>query len=276
MKRVGVVLIVPVLLLAAACGQATPAEKAARETADHLGEIRSGQLLFKLVAGSGDSQVGFELEGPFALPAPGALPVARIDYTQIAGGRETTTEVIATGANAYVGIDGTVYELPPAQVESLRAPKDSKDDGLGALRIDDWIDDPRLGPGEEVDGVATERIQGPVDVVRTLNDLFAFGRQAGASDLAVPEIKGDDADQLRRVTQAATVDLLTGRDDRFLRRMAVDIRLAAQVPERVTAALGDLAAATIRFDLAVNRPNTPVQVPEPTGARPASAIPRPG
>jgi hypothetical protein len=272
-RRLGVVL---VLLLAAGCSEATPAEKVTSETADRLGEIRSGQLLFKLVAGAGDSQVGFQLEGPFALPAPGALPVARMDYTQIAGSRETTTQVIATGANAYVGIDGTVYQLPPAQVESLRAPKDSKDDGLGGLRIDDWVKDPQLSAGDEVDGVATERIQGPVDVVRTLNDLFAFGRQAGASDLAVPEIKDDDADQLQRVTESATLDLLTGKEDRLLRRMAVDIRLAAHVPDRVKAALGDLAAATIRFDLAVSQPNKPVQVPEPAGARPPSAIPGSG
>jgi hypothetical protein len=78
------------------------------------------------------------------------------------------------------------------------------------------------------------------------------------------------------VTESATVDFLTGKDDHLLRRMAVDIRLAAQVPERVKAALGDLAAATIRLDLALDRANAPVQVPEPLGARPASAIPRPG
>src|SRR5204863_310477 len=82
------------------------------------------------------------------------------------------------------------------------------------------------------------------------------------------------ADQLRRVTQAATVDLLTGAGDHLLRTMTVDIRLAAHVPDRVKASLGQLAAAHIRFDLAIGRPNSPVRVAEPQGALPPSAIPR--
>ncbi|MFN2506412.1 MAG: hypothetical protein ABR540_19735 [Acidimicrobiales bacterium] len=269
-----------VLLLAAgACGEGTEAERAAEATADNLGKVRSGQLSFRLITGAGDqlddsSGVGFELEGPFALPAPGALPVARIDYTQLAGGERTTAQVIATGTKAFISVGGSVYELPAAQVESLRAPKDGEgDSGFGSLRIDDWMEEPQLSAGEDVDGTATDRIQGNVDVVRTLNDLFAFGRQAGASELNVPEISGEDAEQLRRVTQSATVDLLTGREDRLLRRMAVDVRLVAQVPEEVRQALGQLAAAHIRFDLGVTEVNRPVQVPEPAGALPASAIP---
>lgn len=270
------------LLVAAACGdKGSEAERAAGDTAENLGKIRSGELTFRLMAGTADqltdaNAIGFALQGPFALAAPGALPVARMDYTQLAAGsRAATTQVIATGTKAYVSLGGAVYELPPAQVESLRAPKDSDGDGgFGNLRIDEWLDDPQLTAGEAVDGTPTDRIQGPVDVVRTLNDLFAFGRQAGASELNIPEIEGDAAEQLRRVTQSATVDLLTGKEDRLLRRMTVDVRLAAQVSGPVRQALGQLAAAHIRFELAVGKVNTAVQVPEPAGALPASAIPR--
>jgi hypothetical protein len=269
-----------VLLLGSACSGGTEAERAAEDTAGNLGKIRSGELSFRLVTGAGEqltdaNAVGFALEGPFALAAPGALPVARIDYTQLSGGTRSTTQVIATGTKAYVSLGGRVYELPPAQVESLRAPKDSEGDGgFGNLRIDEWFDDPQMSAGEDVDGTATDRIQGPVDVVRTLNDLFAFGRQAGATELNVPEIEGDAAEQLRRVTESATVDLLTGKDDRLLRRMTVDVRLAAQVSDAVRQALGELAAAHIRFELSVGKVNSAVQVPEPAGALPASALPR--
>ena len=283
-RPVLVAVLASALVLGGSCSRASEAERAADATADNLAEIRSGQLSFTLLSGAGDqldqgNEVGFQLEGPFALAEPGALPVASIEYTQLSAGQRTTTLVITTGAKAYVSLGGTVYELPPEQAEPLRAPKDAEEgqtSTFGALRIDDWMKDPQLSPGEEVDGVATDRIQSEVDVVRTLNDLFSFGRQAGASQLSVPEITGDDADQFRRVTRSATVDLLTGKDDRLLRRMAVDVRLEAAVPDRVKQALGELGAAHIRFEVGLTAVNRPVDVAEPVSALPASAIPRSG
>jgi len=269
-------------MAAAACGGGgTEAERVVEETGSKLGAIRSGVLQFRLTAGaigaSGeDPEVGFELSGPFALAEPGALPVTQIDYTRIAGQARTTTQLVSNGSRAFVVIDGTAYQLPFEQTERLRAPRQaSDDDGLGGLRVSAWVDDPQLAPGEAVGDSPTDRVTGTVDVVRTLNDLFAFGRSVGASELAVPEITGDDADQLRRVTESATLELLTGTDDRLLRRLSVDIRLSAQVPDRVRAALGPIAAAQIRFLLAVEQPNTPVTVAAPEGALPASALPRP-
>ena len=270
------------LLVGAACGggAATEAEKVTEETASKLGTIRSGVLQFRQVAGAAGEEtprdVGFELAGPFALPEPGALPVTQIDYTRIAGESRTTTQLVSTGSRAFVVLNGTAYQLPFEQTERLRAPSQPpEDDGFGGLRIDRWIEDPQLAPGEPVEDTPTHRITGTVDVVRTLNDLFAFGRRVGAAELAVPEITGDDADQLRRVTESATVELLTGADDRLLRQLSVDIRLAAQVPDRVRTALGPVAAARIQLFLAVEQPNTPVTVGAPEGALPSSALPRP-
>lgn len=271
-----------VLALGAACGGGSPTEgeKVMKATASKLGEIRSGVLQFRLTAGAAGVQenpeVGFELSGPFALAEPGALPVTQIDYTRIAGEARTTTQLVSTGSRAFVVLDGTAYQLPFDQTERLRAPREaSEGDGFGGLRIDEWVEDPQVSPGEVVADTATDRITGTVDVVRTLNDLFAFGRTVGAAELAVPEISGEDAEQLREVTESATLELLTGKDDRLLRRLSVDIRLSAQVPDRVRTALGPIAAATIRLFLAVEQPNTPVQVAAPQGALPASALPRP-
>lgn len=270
-----------VLALGAACGGSrTEGEKVMEATASKLGEIRSGVLQFRLTAGAAGAQenpeVGFELSGPFALAEPGALPVTQIDYTRVAGDTRTSTQLVSTGSRAFVVVNGTAYQLPFDQTERLRAPREgSGEDGFGGLRIDEWVEDPQISPGEAVADTATDRITGTVDVVRTLNDLFAFGRTVGAAELAVPEITGEDAEQLRQVTESATLELLTGKDDRLLRRLSVDIRLSAQVPDRVRTALGPIAAATIRLFLAVEQPNTPVQVAAPENALPASALPRP-
>ena len=250
------------------------------ETASTLNTVRSGVLQFRLVAGPVGAQenpeVGYELSGPFALAEPGALPVTQLDYTRIAGENRATTQLVSTGSRAFVVVDGTAYQLPFDQTERLRAPREAaEDDGFGGLQISDWVDDPQLAPGEAVGDSPTDRVTGSVDVVRTLNDLFAFGRNVGATELDLPQITGDDADELRRVTESATLELLTGTQDRVLRRLSVDIRLRAPVPDRVRAALGPIAAAQIRFLLAVEQPNTPVTVAAPEGALPASAMPRP-
>ncbi|MFP5318523.1 MAG: hypothetical protein ACLGI2_09535 [Acidimicrobiia bacterium] len=270
------------LALGLACGGNTPTEgeKAMEATASQLGTIRSGVLQFRLVAGpvgeEENPQAGFEMSGPFALPEPGALPVTQIDYTRIAGGDRTTTQLVSTGSRAFVVLDGTAYQLTFDQTERLRAPSQAGGDhGFGGLRIGEWVEEPQVSPGEVVADTATDRITATVDVVRALNDLLAFGRGLGAAELAVPEITGEDAEQLRHVTESATLELLTGKEDRRLRRLSVDIRLAGPVPARVRTALGPVAAAAIKVTLALEEPNTPVQVAAPEGALPASARPRP-
>ncbi|MCA1845060.1 MAG: hypothetical protein LC792_18065, partial [Actinobacteria bacterium] len=104
MRRLAAVAVVPLMLAVGCSSHSTPAEKATSDTARKLGTIHSGQLQFKLVTGAGETptgnaanaadDVGFSLQGPFALAAPGALPVAQIDYTRLAGGSQTKTQII--------------------------------------------------------------------------------------------------------------------------------------------------------------------------------------
>src|SRR2546423_8969902 len=110
-----------VAALATGCGQ-NHAHQVLSDTAKNLGKIHSGDLTLRLVVSPRQGtkgRIGFELSGPFAL-RPGALPVARVAYTQIAGAHEATATFISTGAKTYAEVNGKVYELPASATETVR------------------------------------------------------------------------------------------------------------------------------------------------------------
>ena len=270
------------LVVAGGCAGAGPSEAdvALEAAAAQLAGVRSGTLQFRLVAGpavGGDEppQAAFELAGPFSLAEPGGLPVVDLEFTRVAGESRTTTQLISNGSRAFEVLDGTPYQFGFEETERLRAPRQFRgDEGFAGLRVDRWSSDPRLEAGE-VGDAPTQRITSDVDVVHALNDVFTFAANLGAADMARPEITAEVADALRRLTDSATLELVVGADDRHVRGLSVHVRLRTPLPEPVRAALGPLAAASVRLFLAVEEPNTPVTVAAPEAPRPASDRPRP-
>jgi hypothetical protein len=253
------------------------ATKTLRAAASKLGTIRSGKLALRLLVeprGPG-GEFGFGLAGPFALPkAAGALPVARLVYTQIAGGRRGSATFISTGRRAFVSVGGTAYRLPPAQARQLRGGTSAlgRTGGLKALRIDRWIEEPKASDGGRMGGVATDHVHARLDVVNAVNDLLGIARELGSS--RAQRLTGRDAERLRRATRSGNFDLYAGKDDHLLRRLTVAVDLGFDVPKVLRAALGRVVGAKVLFDLRVTNPNRPVTVSAPAGARPYSALPK--
>jgi hypothetical protein len=253
-------------LALAACTHEPSAQEVLSETAGNLGEIRSGDLSLRLaVAASGGERAGFELEGPVALAEQGELPVAEVEYAQIAGDERATVTFISTGERAFVEIGEEVYALPSDDVDELRGGA-VEAGGLQELRIEDWFVDPELSDGGEVGGAETDRITADVDVVAAANDLIALARELGAAN--VETIEGASAEQLRRGVESATVEVYTGEDDRLLRRLVIDARLRADVPRELRDALGAFGGARLTLELGIADPNRPVSVEEPDNAQP--------
>ena len=207
MKPVVVALALVLCAGVAACGDDEPAQVLS-ETAEKLAGVNSGDLSLRFVAtpkGKGaDGQIGFELDGPFSVAEPGSLPVAALDYTQIAGPRRGEAKLLSTGGEAFVQVDGKTYELPPERERELRRAKGElrREGGLGMLDIGAWIRRPKLSEGETVDGVATDRVTSELDVVTTLNDLAALSRSAGAGAKA-PKLEGKSAKQVERAVRSS-------------------------------------------------------------------------
>jgi hypothetical protein len=263
------------LVLAGCGGDGGEADDVLAETAERLEAIESGRLTMKLVVsptGAEAEKVGFELEGPFSLDARGGLPIARIDYTKIRGSARGAVTIVSTGRKAYVEVDGQVYELPPEREDELRAAGAAlaEGEGLGALRLDEWIEDPELSEGGTVAGVETDRIDARLDVAAAAQDLVEVAR--GLPQGSLEELAEADEQTIERATRSATLELFTGKEDRLLRRLSLDVDLGFDVPAALRSALGDLVGARIEFDLTVEDPNTTVTVEEPARALPYSEL----
>jgi hypothetical protein len=263
------------LAAAAGCGGGGgDPHPALAQTAAKLGAIRSGNLSLSLHVqphGNGD-EFGFEVKGPFSLAKSGSLPVADLEYTQIANGQQATARLISTGRNAYVQVGDTAYELPTAQTASLRgATGDLRSGGgLAQLRIDDWIEDPHLSDGGSVGGADTDHVHAGLNTAAAVNDLLALARGFGNS---LPTLDAKSRKRLVAATKSASLDLWTGKKDRLLRKLDIAADFGLSVPDALASALGTTVGAKVSFDLGIVDPNSPVNVSSPAHALPASQFP---
>jgi hypothetical protein len=275
MKRLAV-LWLAALSLAGCGGGNGEAEDVLAETADNLERIESGDLSMRLVVtpkGGKAEAFGFELRGPFSLEGPGELPVARIAYTQISGSERGTVTVVSTGRKAYVEVDGQAYELPPEQAAQLRLAGRElvEGEGLGELGVDDWIEEPELSDGGSVGDTETDRIDAKLDVATAAQDLVELSRGLGQG--ALGDLSDADDQTIERATRSATLLLLTGQEDKLLRRLEVAVDLGFDVPSELRGALGRLVGAQIDFELGIDEPNRVVRVAEPQNVLPYSELP---
>ena len=266
---------VSICLSTAGCAGDPSAQDVLAGTASKLRDLRSGRLDLRLVvtpAGKGaDGDIGFELKGPFGLGKPGALPVGELAYTQIAGPRRGSATLISTGREAFVKVGERVYELPPRQQRELRGAAAALDEqrGLAALYVGDWVRRPKLSGGGTVGGVEADRVSAELDVVAALNDLASLSRGLhGERTDGSATLEGVSARQVERAVRSSRLELLSGKDDRLLRRLVMEVDFGLDVPEVLRSDLGRLAGGRLSFELRVDDPNRPVAVPEPRGAEP--------
>jgi hypothetical protein len=273
--RHGAPLAVLALVALVACGQGP--DDVLAETARNLADVHSGAISVRLVVQAADGSsggVGFELQGPFQLPQPGQLPVARLTYTRLAGPQHDSVTYVGTGGHAYVEVEGVAYELPEEKVAGLRGTGPGGAGPLQTLAIDDWTVDPQLSDGGTIGGVATDRVHAGLDVVSALNGLLGLSAQVGTSSPGgLTPLSGGSASQLERAVRSATIDVYAGHDDHILRKLLIVVRFQVDAPEKVRQALGAVAGATVRFEMDLSSPNEPVDVAEPTEVRPYSELP---
>ena len=267
MRRAALLLAVAALA-AAGCGGGH-AHDVLSETADNLGKIRSGDLTLRLVVSprhGTKGRIGFELRGPFALRR-GALPLAKVAYTQIAGAREATATFISTGTNAFAEVNGKTYELPADATESIRraAGGPAGSGGFSGLDISSWVEDPSVSNSGDQDHVTAD-----LDVVDAANGLLQLLRGLGRD---APTIEGDEADRLRDAVDSSRFDVWTGAQDHLLRRLLLKADLGLEVPGSLQRVLGSVVGAKVDFELAVAHPNEAVSVAAPKNPLPSSALP---
>lgn len=269
--RRSLVLAASLVVALVACAQ-EPAE-VVHETTANLDEIKSGELDLVVRASSSDTEepgaAGFELSGSFQLPEEGALPVADIEYADLAAEDPETQGFISTGEAAFIVIDDTAYELPPEQAEILRG--GTEGEGLfDQLEVAGWIRDPELSEDQEHSGETVDRITGELDVVQAMNDLVLTAQRFGRSDLT--PIEGAEAERLDNAVRSSRIELLTGSEDRLLRSISLEIEFAVDEALELAEILGPLAGATFELDLEITDPNQPVEVEAPIDPLPLDEL----
>ncbi len=278
-RRGGVfVLIAAVVALGAGCGGG--GESVLEDTTAGLAKIRSGELRMAMTATAGTEgegrPVGFEVAGPFSVPsAAGELPLARLRRTRVVGTALEPTTFVSTGRRAFLEVDGKAYELPPEQVQALRAKEAPKDGGAGLRRLDlaKWGVEPTVGDGGRLDGVPVQRVTGAVDVVKALNDIVAVADDIGsARDEGLRPVDPASGDRVKRAVRSSTFEVITGKDDHLLRRLRLDVVFAAGDLQALQQALGPLAGTRLRFELDLSGLNRRVEVAEPAQVRPLSEL----
>jgi hypothetical protein len=262
-RRVALAVGILLLVLGGCGGGGSSAGDVLQDTADKLGEIRSGELTLRLLVhpvGAGDD-VGFELQGPFALPREDAPANARLRYTQIRGANRGGVTVVLAGGKGYIQSKGTYYELPADVTRSLQQSGGSGEDPLDTLHLEGWLIDPKLERSGD-----TDRVTGTVDAVAAVNDLLQLAHDFGRDDLR--PLEGKDTERFRQAVRSASLELETGAKDRLLRRLTLALDLGLDVPRELRRALGTRVGAQVRFELAVASPNMPVRITAPAEAKP--------
>ena len=262
MRRVAVCLAV-LALAAAGCGGGggETAQDVLAETSNNLSKIKSGDLTLDLLfAANGGERAGFDLQGPFKL-REGKLPEAQLDYTQIAGPRTATQTFILAGDNAYVSIRGTTYELPPTAGAGIKSSLGSSS-GLAVINLSNWIRDPKLEDGGEVGGAETDHITGRLNVANVVSGLVAIAAQTGGTT-PLTQLQGASAQQVEDAVKTATIDVYTGKDDRLLRKLDMQIQFSPAAQK-----VRSLVGASVHFTLGIDRPNENVSIEQPVNAKP--------
>ena len=250
-----VLVLVALVAPLAACGGADPSTLEAAEEA--MADLRAGQLSLELTASSPDGgPVGFRMEGPYSIAGEGELPVFDITYTQLAGEAEVVTQVVSTGEEAFVVVDGEATRIEGDAAEGLRM---GEGEGFTGLGIAGWVVDPE----EDRRGDDTV-VTGRVDAADLLGDLARIVSQvAGAGDAAAPS--GDDADRLRSLVRSSDAEVVVGEDD-LPRTIDLTVDFGGEVPDELVDALGPYAAATLELHLELDAIDEDLEVDAPGAA----------
>jgi hypothetical protein len=266
--RRAIVFALAAVLLPACGGGSSDPNTIMRETASRLGEIKSAKP-FKLriaVDPRDGRDFGFEIDGAVALcDRDDELPRLDVAYTQFARGEEAVAQLISTGSDSFIEIDGTAYQLPDAQEAELRSACEEvvAEGGLEQLRVDDWVLEPEAD-GENI-------VHGRLNLVAVINDLVDVARAFGGS--ALSRLDSDDARRIAEATEESSFELERG-DDGLLRRLALEADLGFDVPADLQDALGNAVGAKVTFELELDDLNTEIEISPPTNPRPARDLPR--
>ncbi len=221
--------------------------------------------------------ITINVSGPFQSQGKQKLPKFKIDFAFAGAGQNVKAGLTSTGEKAFVNFNGTdyavsnqVYEQFKAGFEQAQKNGTSKQQqSLSSLGLDprQWLTNPKNEGETKVGGDDVIKITGGVDINKLLEDvnsalqktkqLGVQGTQSLPSQLTAAQKK-----QVTDAIKDPKVEIYTGKDDKILRRMVVDLGIVAPKGSSTT------GSANINFDLSISDLNKDQSISEPSNTKP--------
>jgi hypothetical protein len=248
--------------------------------------IKSGNLALSLrvetQGGTNTQPIVVQLSGPFEDQGQGKLPKLALEAKLEGAGQNLDAGITSTGDKGFVTFAGTDYvvsdpvfaELKQGFEKAQAEAGKQKGASLATLGVDPrrWLRNPRNAGEVKVGDDDAIKITGEVDVPKLLDDVNtaiertrALGIQGTGSlpEKLTPKQRQEAIDAVKSLA----VEIYTGKDDRILRRMVVD--LAVNPPEGTA---GGTQSATVKLDLQFTDVNEPQDISAPADAKPLDEL----
>ncbi len=242
------------------------------------GGADSGVLELSLDVASSGGQEGnltASVEGPFQSNGTATLPSVDFDVTvsidsgepsfDFDGGLTITTE------GAFIGFDGTEYQLDDASFQALKASYEQSaeqqdtEEGQGSLEqfgIDpqSWVTDLTNEGTEDLDGTEVVHVSGSADVPKLVADLNDVAQQTGQAQQLDPNALSG----LEDTVSDATIDVYAATEDDALRRFDVGLTLADP--------RGGAGEVTVNLSVGISDPGGEPDITAPPDAVPLDEL----
>src|SRR4051794_11401744 len=247
-----------------------------RDTFSGDRQVESGRLdLSVRLQSASAGPVVVRLAGPFQSEGDGRLPRFALDADVRGAGHVLSVGATSTGDAGFVSFQGQAYALAGPVFQQLQAgfEEAQKQAGGGAsfamLGIDPrrWLSDARIVGEAKVGDADTVEITGRVDVAALLDDIdtaLAAARALGlqGADKLPARLAPADRRKIQQAVKRADVQIYTGKDDRILRRLHVDLRMEHP----------DKGAGTVALDLTLTGVNEDQDIAAPGDPRPFAEL----
>lgn len=253
-------------------GDDTDARALLNETFSGTKDVRSGVVSLNLGLAADGQAFDVRIGGPFENVGGDAYPKFDMAVEADLGSQGSfSAGAISTSDRLFLEIEGQAYELPAELLESAQRQTGTDTDRLTVPDLDpqSWIDDPEVAGEESVGGAETYHITGTVNVSALLDSIDRVLAEAdrqglsGATGGQVPRsIPADARADIEDAVRSAEVGVWTGKDDKIVRKLEVEVVAQPRGEER----------GTIRFALELADLNEAQTIEAPARTRPVDEL----
>jgi hypothetical protein len=245
-------------------------------------DVKSGKLNLTLKVDAKGAEgvngpITLSVSGPFQSQGKSQLPKFDIDFAFSGSGQNVKAGLTSTGDKGFVNFQGTEYAVSPQvfqqfksgyeQAQKNGSSKSKQQQSLSSLGLDprQWLTNPKNEGDAKVGDDDVIKITGGVDVNKLLDDVnkaLQKTKQLGVQGTQQLPSQLTDA-QKKQVTDSIKhpkVEIYTGKADKILRRMVIDLGIVDTQ--------GSSGSANVNFDLSISDLNEDQTISAPSGAQP--------